>query len=1100
MLFQVTGLLALALGVCHPALEVQKLTGASDLGKVTDCPCCDFLLEEDIVIDHHVPISDFTGTFNGNGKRLTINSFITSENTSRVGFFAVLRGGHVFNLTVIGPSSLSLGGGITHFGLLAGEAIDPFFYHIQLLTETTITATNAQTSSKSWKYYGGLAGNLLLEGHPMANVLSSSTLNFDFPDYNSYIAVGSLFGAVSGSQRISSVRTSDISVLQVSAPAARRIICGGLVGSVKASRIFSTAVSEGSTLSVTHGASNAEVYLGGLAGEGSQFDYVDSAWVEVECKGNNSTTLQGTCYIGGFVGQLVSTYLDTRLTKGARTRSLGYLRCGDTRTCYVGGLAAYMLHSDISQCESSINIEVDNVVNATVGGLIGLNTGGRIHNSYTVAETLSVMSKPEHDVENATVRAGGLAGEVKRSSSGGFTEVLGCSARIDNFAVTTSDSVSVAGLVGYFNTADVGVLEALQSNDDGGEIRNSGCSVNMFTVTNSTAQSSSTGTITAYIGGLVGYSRLVRITSSYAVVEDMALDLDQKYVYVGGVASVLNTSWVDASFSKLPLVAAVHRANTFYFGGMIGRMVEGSVIVDSYAVVDNVTGNGQAKNLYYGGAIGFIEGLSSVTGSFAMTKYAMLQIGRDNTYFGAFLGDLRINSSVYMSWANGNFTLSGPTSSSSSTSIRLGGFAGRVTNSQVNLSYVHGNFTLTGFKTGLKTRVGAFIGLFSEGGNISYCYAMSSFPNYTFNGNNGTALVNFTSSLEDKYNTSFFRNILCTDCGQKIINGKGNSGKCIYYQTYSGLANYTAYDKGSIPWKSVVAMTDDHSRLPFYIVNESVPRLAQLPNPTTPSALSTPGEVPLNYTLTVENGPPICEIFAFCWVVGELGKWLPPDPAFDNLPLINKGLTNECRGMCRYNDSIKPLPGRVECSSDRSQSFTCQKCVSDNSCNGGTCRRDGICVDCPLGYVGQDCRTAVCMSPSKTPCGGSDTNDPAGQCTLWNGMPVCECNSTFYTYENVCVMRHANWEVTKEEKPPVEEVINDAGISTRDAIIVSVVSAVCCIIAIISGLVFFGIITCSCLSGTKTPRKLLSKRSSSHTTMISADSTELIGSQNMSFI
>ncbi|TNJ26966.1 hypothetical protein GMRT_15093 [Giardia muris] len=1073
----VLAVLGLLLGSCYPQPEIISLTSAEDVEEIAKCPCCDFQLSADITVDDHTPIKEFSGSLNGNGKTLVIRSFNSRAEGSRLGFFSTIYSGQVFNLTVIGPSSLSLGGGITHFGLLAGEAIDPFFYHIQLLTETTVTTTNAQTSSKSWKYYGGLVGNLLLEGHPMANVLSSSTLNFDFPDYNSYIAVGSLFGAVSGSQRISSVRTSDISVLQVSAPAARRIICGGLVGSVKASRIFSTAVSEGSTLSVTHGASNAEVYLGGLAGEGSQFDYVDSAWVEVECKGNNSTTLQGTCYIGGFVGQLVSTYLDTRLTKGARTRSLGYLRCGDTRTCYVGGLAAYMLHSDISQCESSINIEVDNVVNANVGGLIGLNTGGRILDSSTVSESIFVASLGGA-ASSGTFRVGGLIGGLKRSSAGAYSEVASCSVRIGTLDVISAGTTAVGGVVGHFDTASTGDARTRADNDEGGELRTCGCVINVLSVRADSSVSKQTGDL--MIGGLAGYSHLARFVQSYAAINTTSFNCNHSSLRYGGVVARMNTSCVDSSFAKLETVTVAGNVTKLYVGGIAGEMIDFSSIYNSYASMDNISLSGKVKNLYYGGAVGTADRYNMVTGSFAMTKFSSVTPGTSTTRLGAFAGDLKSNSNITGSWANGNFTVA--TSASTGTEVSLGGFVGFTSGSDIIASYSHGNFTLDATLDASTARVGAFIGFLGQGATSSYTYTIASFSKEV-----GSKPIDFFGKVFDSNSDMGTENVLCTNCGSNIarqattIPTTRGADTPVHYGDYSTITNPNNYkltngvnSLNSLDWSGYVYDSSSSGNSFYYLLNSSrLPVLIQPPNPKGIEDATASGSSTnvlnglLTHSVLNYSSSNVCKKAYRCWTYSSAtrrpGLWLNPNKT-GGFPMLKNVTNNTCTGLCYYENPPALPWSPITCSPGKNGAdFTCQQCGGSSGtdgCNGGTCRRDGICVDCPLGYVGQDCRTAVCMSPSKTPCGGSDTNDPAGQCTLWNGMPVCECNSTFYTYENVCVMRHANW-----NRVPHRMLSKNLTPATGAAVAVLIISLLTLVGAVLAGLAFFGILKFSCQKG-----------------------------------
>ena len=237
-------------------------------------------------------------------------------------------------------------------------------------------------------------------------------------------------------------------------------------------------------------------------------------------------------------------------------------------------------------------LDVDIMGNNNVGGLVGLNGGGTITNSYAATGSVS----------GSRIRVGGLVG---RNDGGTITNSYATSA-VTGSSISSND---IGGLVGFNNGGTITNSYAT------GDVAGSGFSVGGLaganssggTITNSYATGFVEGSGNHYVGGLVGWNRGT-ITNSYATGTVVGSLND-----VGGLVG-----WSDGTITNSYATGTVSGSgsSSINIGGLVGRVgefVSGGTITNSYATgfvrgssrVGGLVGrsNGTITNSYATGAV-----------------------------------------------------------------------------------------------------------------------------------------------------------------------------------------------------------------------------------------------------------------------------------------------------------------------------------------------------------------------------------------------------------------------------------------------------------------------------------------------------------------
>ena len=271
------------------------------------------------------------------------------------------------------------------------------------------------------------------------------------------------------------------------------------------------------------------------------------------------------------------------------------------------------------------------------GGLVGVNDGGSILNSYATGNVSATGGSSAY--------AGGLVGY--NASSGGITN----SYATGNVSATSTyhdGYVYAGGLVG----------------GNSGDITNSYAAGNVSAT--STGSSSS-----AYAGGLVGYNDYGSITNSYATGSARATATAYpSYAYAGGLVG-RNGGSITNSYAAGNVSATYTSTSTrsnAYAGGLAGYNSGGSIL-NCYATGD-VSANGSYSSAYAGGLVGYNN-----SGSI-LNSYATGDVSATSSYSSAYAGGLvgyNYRGSITNSYATGNVSA---TASSSGDYAYAGGLVG----------------------------------------------------------------------------------------------------------------------------------------------------------------------------------------------------------------------------------------------------------------------------------------------------------------------------------------------------------------------------------------------------------------------------------------
>jgi hypothetical protein len=288
---------------------------------------------------------------------------------------------------------------------------------------------------------------------------------------------------------------------------------------------------------------------------------------------NVTGTINGTSTVGGLVGQLNSP--------GSITNSdLDVIVTGSGND--VGGLVG-LLNSDASVDNINVSGSVSGV--NRVGGLTGqANSGSSITNSHTDVTVTGtgvrigglVGYNNQGDIQN-TSSAGSVSGNTEVGGLIGHNESANSSVSNSHSTATATGNENVGGLIGFMND---GIVELVYST---GEVIG-----------------------TTNVGGLVGFvgwsNVVIRLSFSTSNVEPAPGGGNRNQF--GGLVGRIQGGLIENTFAR----GRVYGNNRV--GGLVGEMLSGSSVVNSYSTGEVNPSAGQA-----GGLIGRNAG-ESISNSF----------------------------------------------------------------------------------------------------------------------------------------------------------------------------------------------------------------------------------------------------------------------------------------------------------------------------------------------------------------------------------------------------------------------------------------------------------------------------------------------------
>lgn len=299
------------------------------------------LLEDVTVSDWCVP-GTFRGTFDGNGKTLTITSVkevhsekdtSTGETKTYSGFLSILRG------TVKSLIIKNSGFGSTkcdYTGAVAGK-IDLGTIDSVNVERTTVTAKNCAGLIAGYNNYGFIK-NCYAGGNATLTTVTSS------------LSAGGITGQNNG-------YITGCTVDAITISAGRSGYAGGITG------INSKSIS--SSKLHTPNASVSAKYAAGIAGKNEETASITDCEVKQDASSSTSTTITGVSHAGG-IAALNAGKIDNPAVSSIKVTTTG-------TAPYTGGIAGYNDTTGTIVTGGTVDINYDSALDGNYGYVIGYN-------------------------------------------------------------------------------------------------------------------------------------------------------------------------------------------------------------------------------------------------------------------------------------------------------------------------------------------------------------------------------------------------------------------------------------------------------------------------------------------------------------------------------------------------------------------------------------------------------------------------------------------------------------------------------------------------------------------------------------------------------
>jgi filamentous hemagglutinin family protein len=712
-----------------------------------------------------VPISSFTGFFNGNGAVISGLDINLPTATNVALFGQVGTGGTVENLSLNGATvtgKIDVGALVgTNYGTVetssaagtvAGEnaAASINIGGLVGLNDTTVTSSFATDAVTGYSNVGGLVGN---SGGTVLSSYASGAINSFHAAGSAGNSLGGLVGTNSG--------TVSLSFALGSVTAGDSSNVGGLVGnSTGSGALIEQSYAKGMTIVGLD-------YVGGLLGADGSGQVIDCDTID----GTGIVSVTGTMRVGGLLGFNAGTVTQSYVLSTGSVLGKDNTTLAQTAQS-IGGLVGENEGGGSTISSSYANITVGEATGTTdatqVGGLVGVND---------LNTTITAAYASGHVTGSAQV--GGLVG----LNSG----TMGVQSYASGAVVGTTN---VGGLVGS-NTGSIGTQSyALGSvtgvTDVGGLVGLNNVGAQTYNI------NYATGNVigTTDVGGLIGWNEAGTVLKSYA--SGTVSDNNTSGLKLGGLIGE-NDGTVTTSYALGTVTG--NATLSMDVGGLVGDNT-GAVGTQSYAS-GNVSGH---QN------IGGLAGLNSGTVGDLLTDVEGLPIYTDAT--GTATGTLNVggligDNSGAARQVNATGTVKGNAAASG-----VGGLigtneaAGTVTTSYSN-SIVDGNGTAATNGSDTDAKIGGLIG--NNVGAVSASYATGSVT-----GDNSTGgLIGLNNSAGLKVQTSYSTGAVA---GIKQVGGLvGLNTSGIITQNYSTSAVTGTLDIGGLVGENAGTISENYS-------------------------------------------------------------------------------------------------------------------------------------------------------------------------------------------------------------------------------------------------------------------------------------------------
>ena len=333
------------------------------------------LLEDVTVSDWSVP-GWFAGTFDGNGKTLTISSvkeFYSEKDTSTgetktySGFFGILTG------TVKSLIIKNSGFGSTkcdYTGAVAGK-IDLGTIDSVNVERTTVTAKNCAGLIAGYNNYGFIK-NCYAGGNATLTTVTSS------------LSAGGITGQNNG-------YITGCTVDAITISAGRSGYAGGITGininEISSSKLF------------TPNASVNANYAAGIAGKNEETASITDCEVKQDASSSTSTTIKGISHAGG-IAALNAGKIDNPAVSSIKVTTTGIAP-------YTGGIAGYNDTTGTIVTGGTVDINYDSALDGNYGYVIGYNantTDGAVTTEIVCSNSKAIFDNVSYDVSSSLTK------------------------------------------------------------------------------------------------------------------------------------------------------------------------------------------------------------------------------------------------------------------------------------------------------------------------------------------------------------------------------------------------------------------------------------------------------------------------------------------------------------------------------------------------------------------------------------------------------------------------------------------------------------------------------------------------------------------------
>ncbi len=333
------------------------------------------LLEDVTVSDWCVP-GTFRGTFDGNGKTLTITSVkevhsekdtSTGETKTYSGFFGILTGtvkSLIIKNSAIGSTKCDYAGAVA--GKINSGTVDSVN-----VERTTVTAKNSAGMIAGYNELGDIK-NCYAGGNATLTTVTSS------------LSAGGITGQNNG-------YITGCTVDAITISAGRSGYAGGITGininEISSSKLF------------TPNASVSANYAAGIAGKNEETASITDCEVKQDASSSTSTTITGVSHAGG-IAALNAGKIDNPTVSSVKVTTTGIAP-------YTGGIAGYNDTTGTIVTGGTVDINYGSVLDGNYGYVIGYNantTDGAVTTEIVCSNSKAIFDNVSYDVSSSLTK------------------------------------------------------------------------------------------------------------------------------------------------------------------------------------------------------------------------------------------------------------------------------------------------------------------------------------------------------------------------------------------------------------------------------------------------------------------------------------------------------------------------------------------------------------------------------------------------------------------------------------------------------------------------------------------------------------------------